>query len=99
MCTFYIKIFSNEERITCYKKETNLLKINGDPFYMFVLGWWLSMNPKDSFLNRIQPISDIVSLMDRNNRFQSGAESKNTLGCIVVSGSQCKLVLSKKTNI
>ncbi|XP_076094797.1 uncharacterized protein LOC143065235 isoform X2 [Mytilus galloprovincialis] len=48
-------------------------------------GWWLSMNPKDSFLNKIQPISDIVSLMDRNNRFQSGAESKNTLGCIVFS--------------
>ncbi|CAC5393490.1 unnamed protein product [Mytilus coruscus] len=48
-------------------------------------GWWLSMDPKDSFLNKIQPIGDIASLMDRNNRFQSGTDSTKTLGCIVFS--------------
>lgn len=31
----------------------------------FFLGWWLSMDPKDSFLKKIQPIRDIASLMDR----------------------------------
>ncbi|XP_063421295.1 uncharacterized protein LOC134706357 isoform X1 [Mytilus trossulus] len=48
-------------------------------------GWWLSMKQKDSFLHRIQPIGNIVSLMDRNNRFESGADSTKTLGCIVFS--------------
>lgn len=48
-------------------------------------GWWLSMDPKDSFLKKIQPIRDIASLMDRKNRFQSGTESIKTLGSIIFS--------------
>lgn len=90
--TLYSKISSTIDR--GYQTiKTNLRNINWDNFYVFFLGWWLSMDPKDSFLKKIQPIRDIASLMDRKNRFQSGTESIKTLGSIIVSGFYCTLVL------
>ncbi|CAG2234026.1 unnamed protein product [Mytilus edulis] len=63
---------------------------------MSIPGWWLSMDPKDSFLKKIQPIRDIASLMDRKNRFQSGTESTKTLGSIIADSEKyCKFLFGE----
>lgn len=47
------------------------------------VGWWLSMAQKDSFLNRIQPLSQLNKLMDKRVRF--GEYNERTLGFVVVT--------------
>lgn len=44
-------------------------------------GWYLSMNPDDTFLKRLQPLCAIPHLMDRNQRF--GTTNEKTLGIIL----------------
>lgn len=42
------------------------------------------MKPRDSFLERLQPIDDLTNLMDRNNRFKRRKNDKSTIGCALV---------------
>jgi hypothetical protein len=50
-------------------------------------GWWLSMNHKDSFLQKIQPIKDIHSLLDQQSRFKADPGPSKTIGCLIVSST------------
>ncbi|XP_076461608.1 uncharacterized protein LOC143294076 [Babylonia areolata] len=49
-------------------------------------GWYLSMDPKDSFLRRLQPLRDIPIIMERNNRF--GSFNEKTLGMLLYSDAE-----------
>lgn len=46
-------------------------------------GWWLSMKPEDSFLKRMQPLTDVGRLMMKKERF--GTFNEKTFGLIIVS--------------
>jgi len=45
------------------------------------------MNPKDSFLQKIQPMKNIQSLLDQQNRFKADPGPSKTIGCLVVSST------------
>ncbi|XP_069131709.1 uncharacterized protein [Argopecten irradians] len=46
-------------------------------------GWWLSMNPEDSFLKRIHRIQDLPKTLSKRNRF--GQRNHKTLGFFLTS--------------
>ncbi|XP_011662849.2 uncharacterized protein LOC593724 isoform X2 [Strongylocentrotus purpuratus] len=46
-------------------------------------GWWLSMKPEDSFLKRMQPLTDVGRLMMKKERF--GTFNEKTFGLIIFS--------------
>ena len=48
----------------------------------FLLGWWLSMHPKDSFFNRLQPLDNYAHLFSKQQRF--GTWNPETLGMMLV---------------
>ena len=45
-------------------------------------GWWLSMDPKDTFFKRLQPLEDFAKLFEKSERF--GTWSRKTLGIVLV---------------
>ena len=47
------------------------------------LGWWLSMDPKDTFFKRLQPLEDFAKLFEKSERF--GTWNDKTLGIVLVS--------------
>lgn len=53
--------------------------------YVTSLGWWLSMKPEDSFLNKIKSLDNINQLMEQKERF--GGFNEKTVGFLVVSTS------------
>ncbi|XP_041459568.1 uncharacterized protein LOC121411107 isoform X2 [Lytechinus variegatus] len=44
-------------------------------------GWWLSMKPEDTFLKRMQPLTDVGKLMMKKERF--GTFNEKTIGLII----------------
>ncbi|XP_041459640.1 uncharacterized protein LOC121411159 isoform X2 [Lytechinus variegatus] len=46
-------------------------------------GWWLSMKPEDTFLKRMQPLTDVGKLMMKKERF--GTFNEKTIGLIIFS--------------
>ena len=53
---------------------------------IFFLGWWLSMDPKDTFFKRLQPLEDFAKLFEKSERF--GTWNNKTLGIVLVSGKK-----------
>lgn len=51
-------------------------------FFCLIAGWWLSMDPHDSFLHKLQPLSEILQKYERKNRF--GKWNEKTLGFLLV---------------
>lgn len=51
--------------------------------YLFS-GWWLSMDPKDTFFKKLQPLEDFAKLFEKSERF--GSWNQKTLGIVLVSG-------------
>ncbi|KAL8563991.1 hypothetical protein ACOMHN_025322 [Nucella lapillus] len=49
-------------------------------------GWYLSMDPKHSFLRQLQPLRDIPIIMERHNRF--GSFNDRTLGMLLYSDAE-----------
>ncbi|XP_064613811.1 uncharacterized protein LOC135477584 isoform X2 [Liolophura sinensis] len=49
-------------------------------------GWWLSMDPQDSFLHKLQPLSEILQKYERRNRF--GKWNEKTLGFLLYSDNE-----------
>ncbi|XP_067649301.1 uncharacterized protein [Haliotis asinina] len=49
-------------------------------------GWYLSMAQGDSFIQRLQPLSDLPRLFDRKNRF--GDYNKKTLGLLLYADTE-----------
>lgn len=47
-------------------------------------GWWLSMDPKDTFFKKLQPLEDFAKLFEKSERF--GSWNSKTLGIVLVSG-------------
>ena len=58
--------------------------------FLFLKGWWLSMKPDDSFLNRIQPLSDFSKLIDNSARFKE--RNDQTIGFIIYSALEQDLM-------
>ncbi|CAC5393494.1 unnamed protein product [Mytilus coruscus] len=54
-------------------------------------GWWLSLDHSDSFLQKIQPISKIESIMDRKNRFQVVPGPMKTIGSLIFSTNEAEV--------
>ena len=52
-------------------------------FQFFILkGWWLSLDPKDTFFKRLQPLEDFAKLFEKSERF--GNWNSKTLGIVLV---------------
>lgn len=48
-------------------------------------GWWLSMESKDSFLEKLQPLNDLPNVLDKRQRFaRDYKDPAKTLGFILV---------------
>lgn len=47
-----------------------------------ISGWWLSMEPEDTFFKRLQPLDDFARLYEKSERF--GTWNPRTLGIILV---------------
>jgi len=45
------------------------------------------MDPKDSFIQKVQPIKYIHSLLDQHNRFKADPGPSKTIGCLIVSST------------
>ncbi|XP_076094801.1 uncharacterized protein LOC143065237 [Mytilus galloprovincialis] len=54
-------------------------------------GWWLSLDHHDSFLQKIQPISKIESIMDRKNRFEVLPGPMKTIGSLIFSSNEAEV--------
>ncbi|CAG2238060.1 unnamed protein product [Mytilus edulis] len=69
-------------------KETNTYVDGGllcnYPIHCFD-GWWLSMKPEDGYLDRLQPLEAIPSLLERKSRFAYDPKTNKTLGVTVFS--------------
>jgi len=53
-------------------------------------GWWLSMDPDDSFFKKLQPLEDFAKLFEKSERF--GDWNKKTLGIILYSHTETELM-------
>eukprot|EP00794_Sanderia_malayensis_P003397 gene3397-3887_t len=53
-------------------------------------GWWLSMEPKDSFFQRLQPLDEFPRLFSKSERF--GKWNNKTLGIILYSHTETELM-------
>lgn len=51
-------------------------------------GWWLSMRPGDSFIERLQPLDQIPQLLDRKYRFRYDEKENKTLGLLLFADSE-----------
>ncbi|KAL3832268.1 hypothetical protein ACJMK2_023928 [Sinanodonta woodiana] len=49
-------------------------------------GWWLSMDMKDSFLNRLQPLEDFPKLFEKKERF--GTFNEKSLGFLLYADNE-----------
>lgn len=50
-----------------------------------ITGWWLSMEPEDSFFNKLHEIFDTPSIIGKRDRFNlRGDERDRTLGVLLV---------------
>nr|XP_054767259.1 uncharacterized protein LOC129274479 [Lytechinus pictus] len=56
-------------------------------------GWWLSLNPEDSMLRRLQPLEDIGRLWDRKERF--GTTNPRTIGMLLYSSDEQDVMVDK----
>lgn len=55
-----------------------------------ITGWWLSMEPEDSFFNKLHEIFDTPSIIGKRDRFNlRGDERDRTLGVLLVGGLFC----------
>lgn len=53
-------------------------------------GWWLSMDPKDTFFKRLQPLEDFAKLFEKSERF--GKWNQKTLGIVLYSHTETELM-------
>lgn len=53
-------------------------------------GWWLSMDPKDTFFKRLQPLEDFAKLFEKSERF--GTWNNKTLGIVLYSHTETELM-------
>ncbi|KAH9492780.1 hypothetical protein Btru_026294 [Bulinus truncatus] len=60
-------------------------------------GWWLSMEPEDNFLERLQPLEDIPRLLERTERF--GLYNEKTLGMQLYSDNEQDLLKYQLENL
>ncbi|XP_055866055.1 uncharacterized protein LOC106061303 [Biomphalaria glabrata] len=60
-------------------------------------GWWLSMEPEDNFLERLQPLEDIPRLLERTERF--GIYNEKTLGMQLYSDNEQDLLKYQLENL
>lgn len=82
---------------TNYKSygETNLYVDGGVlcnyPIHCFD-GWWLSMDSKDSFLEKLQPLHDLPNVLDKRHRFaRDYKDPEKTLGFILYADAETDL--------
>ncbi|XP_021371581.1 uncharacterized protein LOC110462082 isoform X2 [Mizuhopecten yessoensis] len=78
-------VVTNVSRMTeeyCHPKTTPHMPIRtAVRMSMSIPGWWLSMEPGDTFLERLKPLDKLPGLLARDGRFE-GRNSK-TLGFLV----------------
>ncbi|CAL1548192.1 unnamed protein product [Lymnaea stagnalis] len=60
-------------------------------------GWWLSMEPEDNFLEKLQPLEDIPRLLERTERF--GTYNEKTLGFQLYSDNEQDLLKYQLENL
>ncbi|XP_059159411.1 uncharacterized protein LOC131943353 [Physella acuta] len=60
-------------------------------------GWWLSMEPEDNFLERLQPLEDVPRLLERSERF--GTYNEKTLGMQLYSDNEQDLLKYQLENL
>lgn len=53
-------------------------------------GWWLSLDPKDTFFKRLQPLEDFAKLFEKSERF--GNWNSKTLGIVLYSHTETELM-------
>ncbi|KAJ7372184.1 hypothetical protein OS493_020613 [Desmophyllum pertusum] len=53
-------------------------------------GWWLSMDPKDTFFKKLQPLEDFAKLFEKSERF--GSWNQKTLGIVLYSHTETELM-------
>ncbi|XP_078376863.1 uncharacterized protein LOC144660159 [Oculina patagonica] len=53
-------------------------------------GWWLSMDPKDTFFKKLQPLEDFAKLFEKSERF--GSWNTKTLGIVLFSHTETELM-------
>ncbi|XP_034310167.2 uncharacterized protein [Magallana gigas] len=75
--------------------ETNLYVDGGVlcnyPIHCFD-GWWLSMDSKDSFLEKLQPLNDLPNVLDKRQRFaRDYKDPAKTLGFILYADAETDL--------
>jgi len=56
-------------------------------------GWWLSMESKDTFFKKLQPLDDYANLFSKKQRF--GSWNDHTLGIMLYSHSETELMKTK----
>lgn len=59
-----------------FDELTSILKLP------YLLGWWLSLKPEDSFFRRMDDLDKIPEMLDKKNRF--GKWNNKTLGMLLV---------------
>lgn len=70
---FYCHFFTVWDRLNSYRTSSLLT------------GWWLSMDSKDSFLEKLQPLHDLPNVLDKRHRFaRDYKDPEKTLGFILV---------------
>ncbi|RUS74313.1 hypothetical protein EGW08_017922 [Elysia chlorotica] len=60
-------------------------------------GWWLSMEPENNFLEKLQPLEDIPRLLERTERF--GQYNEKTLGMQLYSDNEQDLLKYQLENL
>ncbi|XP_005094079.1 uncharacterized protein LOC101851335 [Aplysia californica] len=60
-------------------------------------GWWLSTEPEDSFLEKLQPLEDIPRLLERTERF--GTYNEKTLGLQLYADNEQDLLKYQLENL
>lgn len=56
-------------------------------------GWWLSMDPQDTFFKKLQPLDNYAKLFAKNERF--GAWNHRTIGIMLYSHTETELMKTK----
>nr|XP_022325536.1 uncharacterized protein LOC111125742 [Crassostrea virginica] len=89
---FFRPVIYQQNGVECYMADGSL--VSSYPVHCFD-GWWLSMEPEDSFFNKLHEIFDTPSIVGKLERFNLRENERNrTLGFILYSDTDDDLYKS-----
>ncbi|XP_034322052.2 uncharacterized protein [Magallana gigas] len=89
---FFRPVIYQQNGVDCYMVDGGL--VSNYPVHCFD-GWWLSMEPEDSFFNKLHEIFDTPSIIGKRDRFNlRGDERDRTLGVLLYSDTDDDLYRS-----